>query len=187
VKPSELKKGHVVRVDKDLWKIVGMQHVQKGNWRSYYQIDLKNIKTGRVLTNRFATHDDLEYVNVDHRNMQYLYREGDNHCFMDNETYEQILIPHDEIAESIQYMKLNMETDIQFIDNMPINVNLPAAVELEIIETDPGVKGDTVSNVFKPAKLETGLEVKVPLHINPGDTVKVDTRSGEFLERVSSK
>lgn len=187
MKPSELKKGHVVRINNELWKIVGMQHVQKGNWRSYYQIETKNLKTGRVLTNRYATHDDLEYVNVEQRSMQYLYREGDNHCFMDNDTYEQIMIANDEIEEEIPFMKLNIEVNIHFVDSMPIAVNLPSSVILEIIECDPGMKGDTVSNVFKPAKLETGLEVKVPLHVNPGDSVKVDTRTGEFLERASTK
>jgi elongation factor P len=187
VKASELKKGHVVRVGGELQRVVDMQHVQKGNWRSYYQIDLKNLKTGRVLTNRFATHDDVDYVSVDQRSMQYLYREGDNHCFMDNDTYEQIMIPHDDISNEIPYMKLNMETTIQFVDNMPINVALPSSVSLEVIECDPGLKGNTVSNVYKPAKLETGLEIKVPLYINPGERVKVDTRTGEFLERASTK
>jgi len=187
VKPSEIKKGHVIRWQNELWRVVGSSHVQKGNWRSYYQLDMKNLKTGRVLTNRFATHEDIEYAEVDQRKMQYLYRDGNHHCFMDSETFEQVMIPHDEIADQVPYLKLNMELVVQFVENQPVSIDLPSWVALEVIETTPGVKGDTVSNVMKPAKLETGLEIKVPLHVNAGDIVKVDTRTGEFIERASTK
>lgn len=184
MKPSELKKGHVVRYQGDLCKIVGMAHVQRGNWRSYYQIDMKSLKTGRVVTNRVATHEDIEFVNVETRGMQYLYREGDHHVFMDNDSFEQVMISDDDIADEAPYIKDNADVRVNFIEGRPTSLDLPTSVELAVAETDPGVKGDTVSNVFKPAKLETGLEVKVPLYINPGDTVKVDTRTGEFLERA---
>ena len=184
MRPSDLKKGHVVRHEGELFRLVGLTHVTKGNKRSYYQIEMKSLKTGRVATNRFATHDDLELVMVDTRAMQYLYREGDVHVFMDNETYDQVMIADADISEEIGYMKDNQNVRVNLVDGRPISIDLPAAVELKVVQCDPGTKGDTVSNVFKPAKLETGIEVKVPLHVNQGDTVKVDTRSGEFLERA---
>ena len=184
MRPTDLKKGHVVRHEKELFKLVGIAHVTKGNKRSYYQIDMKNLKTGRVLTSRFATHDDLEFVNVDTRAMQYLYRDGEVHVFMDNETYEQLMISHADIEDEIQFIKDNQNVRVNLVEEKPISLDLPAAVELEVVECDPGAKGDTVSNVFKPAKLETCLTVKVPLHVNQGDRVRVDTRSGEFLERA---
>ncbi len=161
-----------------------MEHQKPGKGPALYQITLKNVSTGRVLTNRFSTHEDLEYVTVDSRTMQYLYREGDHHVFMDNETYEQLMIAHGDIEDEVGFIKDNQDVRVNLVEGKPINLELPAAVELEIVECDPGTKGDTVTNVFKPAKLETGLEVKVPMHIDKGDTVKVDTRTGEFLERV---
>ncbi len=185
MKPSEVKRGHVVRWKDSLCKVVGVVHVTPGNKRAHFQIELKNLKTGRVLTNRFASHEDIEFVNIDIRPMQYLYRDGTNHCFMDTETYEQVMIAGDDIEDRVPFLKDNMEVRVQFVDGKPLSVDLPTAVVLEVTETDPGTRGDTVSNVFKPAKLETGLEVKVPLHVNQGDLVKIDTRTGEFLERAA--
>jgi elongation factor P len=185
VKPSEVKRGHVIRWQGDLWKVVRITHITPGNKRAHFQIEMKNVRQGRVLTNRFAAHDDVEFVEVEKRSMQYLYREGPNHCFMDNESYEQIMISDDEIADEVQFLRHNEDVTVQFVEGSPLALELPAAVVLEVAETDPGMKGDSVSNVFKPAKLETGLEVKVPLHVNPGDLVKVDTRTGEFLERAA--
>jgi len=184
VKPSSMKRGHVIRWNGELYKVVAVVHVTPGNKRAHFQTSMKSLSHGRVAQNRFAAHEDIEFVNVDGRAMQYLYREGDHHVFMDNESYEQELISHADISDEILYIKDNAEVRVNFVDGKPISLDLPAAVELEVTETDPGVKGDTVSNVFKPAKLETGLEVKVPLHINTGDTVKVDTRTGNFLERA---
>ena len=185
MKPSELKRGHVVRWKDGLWRIQGSEHTKPGKGPALYQMTMKNLSTGRVLTNRFSTHDDLEFVNIDSRRMQYLYRDGDLHVFMDNETYEQLMIADADIAEEIGFIKDNQDVRVNLVDGKPISLDLPAAVVLEVVECDPGARGDTVSNVFKPAKLETGLQVKVPLHINKGDTIKVDTRSGEFLERAS--
>jgi len=185
VKPTEVKRGHVIRWQNDLWKVVAIVHITPGNKRAHFQMDLKNLGHGRVINNRFAAHENIEFVEVDTRKMQYLYREGDHHVFMDNETFDQVHIADDDVADQVAYLKLNAELKVQFVEGKPLGLDLPAAVVLEVVETDPGMKGDSVSNVFKPAKLETGLEVKVPLHINPGDLVKVDTRTGEFLERAA--
>ncbi len=184
MKASETKKGHVIRWKDDLWKVVAIQHITQGNKRAHFQMNLKNLAHGRVLNNRFAAHEDIEFVAVDSRPMQYLYRDGNLHVFMDSETFEQVHVAEEDIAEEIKFLKLNAELRVQFVDDKPISLDLPTAVTLEVVETDPGTKGDSVSNVFKPAKLETGLEVKVPLHINQGELVKVDTRTGEFLERA---
>jgi len=184
VKPSSMKRGHVIRWNGELYKVVEVIHVTPGNKRAHFQTSMKSLTHGRIAQNRFAAHDDIEFVTVDAREMQYLYREGDHHVFMDNESYEQELISDSDIADEILYIKDNAEVRVNFVEGKPISLDLPAAVELEVTHTDPGVKGDTVSNVFKPAKLQTGLEVKVPLYINPGDTVKVDTRTGEFIERA---
>ncbi len=185
MKPSEVKRGHVIRWQNGLWRVVKITHITPGNTRAHFQMNLKNLGHGRVLNNRFAAHEDIEYVNIDTRAMQYLYREGDHHVFMDNETFDQVHIADEDIAEQVKFLSHNAELKVQFVDEAPLGLDLPSSVVLEVTETDPGRKGDTVSNVTKPAKLETGLEVKVPLHVNPGDLVKVDTRTGEFIERAS--
>jgi elongation factor P len=179
-----MKRGHVIRWNGDLYKVTNVVHVTPGNKRAHFQTSMKSLSHGRIAQNRFAAHDDIEFINVEAREMQYLYREGDHHVFMDNESYEQVLISDSDIADEILYIKDNAEIKVNFVEDKPISLDLPAAVELKITETDPGLKGDSVSNVFKPAKLETGLEIKVPLYIGPGDTVKVDTRTGEFQERA---
>ena len=184
MKPSEIKRGHVVRWQGDLWKVHAITHVTPGNKRAMFQIDFKNLKRGGLRSNRFAAHDDIEFIEVETREMQYLYREGEHHVFMDNESYEQVFIADGDIENEVPYLKLNADVKVQFVDGTPFALDLPASVVLEVTETDPGMKGDSVSNVFKPAKLESGLEIKVPLHINPGDTVKIDTRTGAFIERA---
>ncbi len=184
MKPSEMKRGHVIRWNGDLYKVVGVTHVTPGNKRAHFQTSMKSLSHGRVAQNRFAAHEDIEFINVEARAMQYLYREGDHHVFMDNDSFEQVLISDSDIAEEVLYIKDNADVRVNFVEGKPISLDLPAAVELKVTHTDPGIKGDTVSNVFKPAKLETGLEVKVPLHVNSGDTVRVDTRTGAFLERA---
>ncbi len=185
MKPSEVKRGHVIRWQNGLWRVVKITHITPGNKRAHFQMNLKNLGHGRVLNNRFAAHEDIEYVNIDTRKMQYLYREGDHHVFMDNETFDQVHIADEDIAEQVKFLSHNAELKVQFVDDKPLGLDLPSSVVLKVTETAPGTKGDTVSNVNKPATLETGLKIKVPLHVNPGDLVKVDTRTGEFIERAS--
>jgi len=187
VKPSEVKKGHVIRWKDDLWRVVNIAHITPGNKRALFQMELKNLRQGRVLNNRFAAHEDIEFVEFERRQMQYLYREGDHYCFMDNKTYEQTLLSREDIADQVGYLTENMDLLMVFAEGRPLGIELPTAVVLQVAQCDPGAKGDTVSNVQKLAKLETGLTVKVPLHVNQGDLVKVDTRTGEFLERAQSR
>jgi len=126
----------------------------------------------------------VEDVYLDHRDMEYLYQEGDNYCFMDTETYEQVFLSKDVLGETMSYVAPNAKVTVSLYENKAIGIELPSSVTLKIIETDPGSKGDTVTNVFKPAKLETGFVIKVPLFINTGEIVKIDTRTGEFIGRA---
>ncbi|MGR3311202.1 MAG: elongation factor P [Candidatus Brocadiales bacterium] len=183
INATEIKRGIVLKVDNELFVVMDFQHITPGNWRGMVQAKIKSLKQGNVIQKRFRSTDKIEDVYLEHRVMEYLYQDGDNYCFMDTETLEQIFIQGDAIKAEIPYISLNSQAKISFYEGKPISVELPASVILNIEETDPGVKGDTVTNVFKPAKLETGLVVKVPLFVNQGERIKVDTRTGEFIKR----
>ena len=183
VSATEIKRGTVIKMDGELYLVVDYQHVTPGNWRGMVQAKLKSLKQGSVVQKRFRSTDKIEDVFLDHREMEYLYKDGDNYCFIDTENYEQILLPKKTVEDAMPYMILNSKAKIAFYEGKAISVELPTSVVLKIVETDPGMKGDTVVNVYKPAKMETGLMVKVPLFINSGEMIKVDTRTGEFLGR----
>lgn len=183
INATEIKKGQVIKVDNDLYLVVDYQHITPGNWRGMVQAKLKHLKDGNVVQKRFRSTDKIEDVFLEHRTMEYLYKEGDNYCFMDTENYEQVFLNKGIVEDAIPFMKLNSQVKVTFYEGMAISVELPPSVSLKIVETDPGMKGDTVTNVYKPAKTETGLVVKVPLYIDNGETIKVDTRTGEFLSR----
>lgn len=183
VSATEIKRGTVLKMEGELYLVVDFQHVTPGNWRGMVQAKLKSLKQGSVVQKRFRSTDKLEDIFLDHREMEYLYKDGDNYCFMDTENYEQISLPKEAVEGAIPYMTLNSKAKISFYEGKALSVELPTSVTLRIVETDPGMKGDTVVNVYKPAKMETGLVVKVPLFINSGELIKVDTRTGEFLGR----
>ena len=183
VSATELKRGMVIKMDGELYTVVDYQHVTPGNWRGMVQAKLKSMKQGSIVQKRFRSTDKVEDIFLEHRSMEYLYRDGDNYCFMDTENYEQLLLPEEAVKDAILYMTLNSQAKIAFYEGKALSIELPTSVTLKIVETDPGMKGDTVVNVYKPAKLETGLIVKVPLFVNNGETIKVDTRPGEFLGR----
>lgn len=185
MKANEVSRGQVVRLDGNTWAIVAIQHITPGNKRAIYQMKLKNLKKGNLIERRFAPRDVLDVAYLESREMQYLYRDAAGFCFMDNETYEQLTLSEETVGETEQFLKLNANVKVLFLDGEPQGVELPASVALRVTETEPGVKGDTVSNVLKPATLETGIVVNVPIHIKKGDRVKVDTRTGEFLERTN--
>lgn len=181
---SDFRPGMVIRWNNELWTIVEFQHVNPGNWRAFVRTKLKNMKTGRVLENRFRAGESVDEVRVERRQFQYLYRDGADYVFMDNETFEQINVSPDLIGEGQNYLKEGTVIDILFDDTKIVAIELPIFVTLEVVQTEPGVKGDTVSNVLKPAVVETGAIISVPLFINEGDKIKVDTRTGEYVERV---
>jgi elongation factor P len=182
---TEIKRGMVLVIDKELWNVVDSMHVTPGNWRGMVQVTMKSLKTGSKKQHRFRSTDTVEAAFLDKKTMQYLYKDPAGYCFMDTTTFDQVILTEDEVGDAIKYLKENDEAMVTFHENIAVGLDLPAAVVLTITETTPGTKGDTVSNVFKPATLETGLVVKVPLFIEEGERVKVDTRSGEFLGRVN--
>lgn len=185
LKATDLRKGKIVKIDNKLVRITDFQHITPGNWRGIVQIKFKDIITGVGSQRRVSPEDKFEDVYLDNRKMSYLYKQGDSYVFMDNETYEQPEISAEVVGDAASYLRENDECNVFFYEGDVVSIELPPAVVLKVVYTEPGVRGNTVQNVTKPAKLETGLEVKVPNHINIGDKVRIDTRTGEFTERVN--
>jgi elongation factor P len=181
---AEFKKGLKVELDGVPYTIVEFQHVKPGKGGAFVRTKLKSLLTGRVLDQTFRSGEKLKQPDLMEREMQYLYREGDNFCMMDNETYEQIMLTADQVGEARLYLTENLDVKILFFNQQPVAVEVPLFVELEVAQTEPGVKGDTAAGGTKPATLESGVTIQVPLFINEGDRVKVDTRTGTYIERV---
>jgi elongation factor P len=182
---SQVRKGMViVGADGQLYSVVDRDLNTPGNWRAILQLKLKNLKTGAVTMNRVRPQDKVEQAYLDKRTMQYLYQEGDDYVFMDNETYDQIHLAREWVGDQILYMKENDNAQVVFYDGKPISLELPATVELKVVETEPSVKGATAAAQYKPATLETGLKVTVPPFVNVGEVIAIDTRSGEYLSRA---
>jgi elongation factor P len=185
VSTAEFKKGLKIEFDGEPYTIVDFQHVKPGKGGAFVRTKLKHLRLGRVIDNTFRAGEKVELVDFDEKRMQYLYRDDRFH-FMDLETYEQISLSPEEVGEARDFLKENTEVEILFINGSPVTVELPNFIELAIVETDPGIRGDTASGGSKPARLETGAVIQVPLFLNVGDVVKVDTRSSEYLGRVAA-
>lgn len=185
VPASQLKRGLVIEHEGALWAVVSITHVKLSKGGGAMQTKLKNLVRGDHIENRFRSSDKVEIVELDKKKCEYLYPEGDMFVFMETENFEQIELHKDFVGDAMPFVKHNEQVVVTFYEENPLTVDLPAAVALTVTETEPGFKGDSVSNVFKPATLETGLETKVPNHIGVGDTVKVSTETAEFIERVS--
>ena len=183
---SDFKKGTKILFNNEPYSVVSYQHVKPGKGGAFVRSTLKNLRTGRVLENTFRAGEKVETVRVERRKYQYLFSEGDSLVCMDNETYEQINIPRDLFSEGIKFLKESEEVEILFNGSDIISVDIPIFINLKVVETEPGFKGDTATGALKPAKLETGAQINVPLFINEGDLLKVDTRTGEYSERVKS-
>ena len=184
VSTAEFKKGLKIQFDGAPYTIVDFQHVKPGKGGAFVRTKLKHMKLGRVIDNTFRAGEKVELVDFEDKHMQYLYRD-DRYHFMDTETYEQVSLSADEVGDAREYLKENTEVDVLYIDGAPVTVELPNFVELSVAHTDPGVRGDTAQGGTKPATLETGAVVQVPLFLNEGDMVKIDTRTGEYLGRVA--
>ena len=183
---NDLRKGTIVMHKGALWQAVEVTHRTPGNLRAFVQAKLRNLVTGVHITERFASTDSVEPAWLDKRKCEYLYEDAaTGPVFMDSENYEQFSLPKDVLGEAMNFIPPNTVVEVTFHEGKPLTIQLPSSVELEVVETEPGVRGNTVSNVFKPAKVETGLSVKVPMHINQGDVIRVNTESGEFLDRVN--
>lgn len=184
VSTSEFRNGLVVRLDGELFTMVEFQHVKPGKGGAFVRTRLKNVKTSRVIDRTFRSGEKVEDIRLDKKAVQYLYKGDGEFAFMDTETYEQISVSKGVVGELAKFMKEGMEVEILFHGKEPIGVELPIFVELEVVKTDPGVKGDTASGGAKPAHLETGAVIQVPLFLGEGEVVKVDTRTGSYVERV---
>lgn len=182
---NDLKNGLVLNIEGALWNVVDFQHVKPGKGPAFVRTKLKNVITGKVVDKTFNAGVSVETADVDKRDMQYLYRDGDNWVFMDLKTFEQYSLSNDLVGENSQWMLENQEGIVAIYENNPIYLELPANVELLITYTEPGLQGDRSSAGSKPATLETGAEIKVPLFIENGTKVKVDTRDGSYLGRVN--
>jgi elongation factor P len=181
---ADFKNGMTLDLDDGLFTLVEFQHVKPGKGRAFVRTTLKNVRTGSVVERTFRAGERMERAIVEKKEMQLLYRDGTDHVFMDNATYEQMNVPADTLGDTANYLVDSSNALLLMYGDEIIGVELPASVELTIAETEPGVQGDRVSGAKKPATLETGLVVQVPLFIEPGERVKVDTRSGDFISRA---
>ena len=184
VTAGDFKKGLTVEWDGGIWTIVDFQHVKPGKGAAFVRTKIKNIITGAVVERSFNPTDKMPKAIIETKVMQYLYNDGDLYYFMDNETFEQLALPKEQVEDSIPFMKVNTEATIRFYKGAPFSVEAPTFVDLEVIHTEPGFKGDTASNTTKPATVETGFTLQVPLFIEIGDKLHIDTRTGEYLNRV---
>ena len=183
---NDLKNGIVLNLDGQLWTVTDFQHVKPGKGGAFVRTTLKNVLSGKVVDKTFNAGTKVETANVDKRTMQYLYKDGSEFVFMDTDTYDQIHVKSDTVGSAADYMLENQNAIVATHDGTPLYVELPASVVLEVTHTDPGLQGDRSTGGTKPATLETGAEIAVPLFITTGEKVKVDTRDGSYLGRVSS-
>mgnify|MGYP003325943950 CR=1 FL=1 len=181
---NDLKNGMTLEIEADLVQVVEFQHVKPGKGHAFVRTTLRNVRTGSVVDRTFRAGEKVQRAMIDKRSMQYLYRDGPDFVFMDNETYEQMSIPPEALGSAVDFLVDGSAPMMQMFGTEVVGVELPAAVELVVTETEPGLQGDRVSGARKPATLETGLTVQVPLFIENGERVKVDTRSGEYLSRA---
>ena len=185
IQATQLKKGMCIKHDNDLWRIVEAQHKTPGNLRGMVQARIRNLKTGSISDHRFRSVDMVERAILDESEMEYLYRDGDMYHFMNNETFEQLGLSDEVLGSAVPYLIPNLKLAIEFYEGRPVGIDLPLNVEMKVMETEPGIKGASVSNVGKPAKMETGLIVQVPAFINEGDVIRIDTATGSYVERVN--
>jgi elongation factor P len=184
IKASDIRKGMVVNMDGNNFVVVDFAHRTPGNLRAFVQAKLKNMANGTTIEKRLRSDEQLEVPFVESRDFEYLYSAGDEHVFMDVETYDQLHFDPDIIGDSMLYLLPNTRVMVKYIDDKPVSIELPASVDLTVTDTPPAIKGATVTNQYKDATLETGLKVQVPPFIGPGEKIRVDTRSGEYVERV---
>lgn len=184
ISTSDFKNGTVFEWDGRIWQVVWFQHHKPGKGGAVMRLKLKNVKTGDIIERTFKSGESFREIEVTRRKKQFSYIDGDKVHFLDAETYEDLEITKENLGDAVGFLMENIEVDAMYLDGEFLSVQFPASVQLLVKETVPGVRGNTVSNTLKPATLETGLEVQVPLFINEGDKIKVDTRTKEYVERV---
>jgi elongation factor P len=182
---GDLRKGITIELDGELYQVLDYQHLKLGRGSAQVRLKLRDIRGGHTIERTFQASEKFTRARLEYRSMQYLYNDGNFYYFMDEENFEQMPLSASQLGNVLDYLKEGMSVEVSTYQGEPVGVELPPAVELQVIETGPGFKGDTATAGSKPAKLETGITIQVPLFINTGDIVKVDTRSGSYLERVS--
>jgi elongation factor P len=184
VSTNDLRNGMTLDLPEGLFNVVEFQHVKPGKGGAFVRTKLKNQRTGAVIERTYRADEKLEQAIIDKREMQFLYRDGQDYVFMDNTTYEQLQVNTNQLGDAANFLKEGDDAVLQFFGTEIIGVDLPAAVELTVTETEPGIQGDRVSGARKPATVETGIVLQVPLFVNPGERIRVDTRTGEYLTRA---
>lgn len=184
ISTNDFKTGLTIELDGNVFQIVDFQHVKPGKGAAFVRSKLKNVKTGAVVEKTFNAGEKVPPARVDRREMQYLYNDGENYNFMDNENFEQMALTKEQLGDGVKYLKENMNIVIMMWQGNPMGVELPNQVELEVVDTAPGIKGDTASGGSKPATLDTGAVVQVPFFVNVGDKLLIDTRTGNYIKRV---
>lgn len=182
---GELKKGIVIELEGKLYQVLDYQHIKLGRGSAQVRLRLRDLRSEHTIERAFQASERFNRVRLDYRTMQYLYNDGDLYYFMDEKNFEQIPLSANQLGDALKYLKEGLSLEVLSYKGEVVGVELPIAVELRVIETAPGFKGDTATAGSKPAKLETGITIQVPLFVNNGDIIKVDTRTGEYLERIS--
>src|SRR5436190_3851708 len=183
-KINDVKNGAILRYNGELVNVIEIIHRTPGNLRAFYQARMKNLKTGRVVENRFRADEEVDLARVEYKEMQFIYPEGEHMVVMDNDTYEQIHVPKELFGDNAQLLKEGMTVKIAFESDQPLLAESPTFVELEVTYTEPGVRGDTATNTLKAAKVETGATIQVPLFVNNGEIIKIDTRDWTYVGKV---
>lgn len=181
---NDFRTGTTIEVDGDIWRVLEFQHVKPGKGAAFVRTKLRNLRNGNISEKTFRGGERVKRAQIDNVKMQYLYADGNSYVFMNNETYDQIEISGDQIEYELKFLKENMEVHIMSFEGEVLGVQLPITVELEVTETEPGIKGDTASGGSKPATLETGLVVQVPFFVNQGDMLVINTEEGEYVSRA---
>jgi elongation factor P len=182
---NDLRPGMVIKHNNELFSIYRAEHRTPGNLRAFVQAKMRNLRTGAIIDHRFRSTDNVERAIIDETEMQYLYSDGDSYYFMNTQTYDQVHMHKDVVADRAQFLVPDVMLKVEYYEGRPIDIQLPPTVDLKVVETEPGIKGGSATNVGKPAKLETGLVVQVPPFIGEGETIRVDTLEGKYLERAS--
>ena len=181
---TQLRPGVIIKFEKDLYTIFSVTHRTPGNKRGFMQVKMRNLRNGSMNDHRFSSEDRVERAIMDEHEMEYLYKDSEFYYFMNTENYEQIQMTRETLGEAVDYLLPNMKINVEFYEDKPVGLELPATVDLLVVETEPGIKGATASNVNKPAKLETGLVVNVPPFISEGDRIRVNTAEASYQERA---
>jgi elongation factor P len=184
IKANDIRRGMVINLEGTNFVVHDFYHHTPGNLRAMVQAKLKNMNTGALIDYRFRSVDQVEVPYVEQKEYEYLYSAGDEHVFMDTETYDQIHFSPDMVGTAMQYLLPNNRVQVKYIDEKPVSIEIPATADLKVVDTPPSIKGATATNQYKEATLETGVKVDVPPFIGPGEVIRVDTRTGEYIERV---